>query len=425
MPDPLNKLKRHLADHVTDDAREYDFDVDDKPEAEVIAPFITLKMALGELDRKINQKWADADQEAIRRQRFHRRSATVAIVFGLAAVFLVLIQLGLQLTDESLVSVAKILEMIAVIVATIAAVLGIGIKSDTKWFIQRHIAERLRALRFRALGHPDLWCSKPGDWGQWIDGEVKAIVNTRTIKEVKAWAGTLHAAPEDTPPTTCVPDADNIKALEYYYLYKRVIYQANYFGEKCGPSADHAKHQSALSQFMHRHHGFALFLTSVIMVAIHIFAEHRAPHESPPVRHTEVASHEPPAPKILDFREAEKNLLTTLPKADSSSPAEAISSSPPTHKSGWEILAVWSLVLAGMIPLLSFGIKVWKSAFEPARSLALCVAKESSLRREAIILDTQDINFPQLLENIADIEHFFAHEHAEWLRLMLETDWMP
>ena len=216
------------------------------------------------------------------------------------------------------------------------------------------------------------WCENTKQWQEWVEAEVRDILNTKDLEDIKKWESKLSANSEALATKGCMPESENIRALASYYLSKRVNFQSRYFQNKAASLAGKPQHKTKFHGFLHRHHGFILFLFSVLMVGVHVIAE-KDPHSSE-LRH---------------------------------------------------MAAVWSLVLAGMIPLIGFGFRVWKSAFEPARSAALCIAKEASLTRDMSKLGNRDLTFQQLIDFIADTEHFFAHEHAEWLRLMLETDWMP
>ena len=345
------------------------------------AAFPQLHAALAFLDDKVRPLWQVLDREANERQAKHKWIARIAIVFGVVAVLMVLLQFGLQASEIPGRELAGGIELAAALVAAAAVTAGIATDCDHKWIIARHKAERLRILKFRTLGSPDTWCGSEEKWQAAVMQAVAAIQAISSIDEVEEWAHKVAASAEEPTATGCAVGEAEVQALAAYYRWKRVEHQICYYrnkfkaitGRKWKAAGAEADEHHLPPERRHRD-GVWLFLLSILMVIAHFVTE-RVSHED------------------------KTSLL---------------------YQAG-----VWCLVLAGLIPVLGFGIRAWKGAFEPARSAALCVAKARSLELDAQNLVNTRTDLEHTLRHIAHIEHFFEHEHSEWLRLMLETDWMP
>jgi len=81
------------------------------------------------------------------------------------------------------------------------------------------------------------------------------------------------------------------------------------------------------------------------------------------------------------------------------------------------------LAMAAILPVLGAGARAWLGAFELPRSASLFRAKHHALQSiaESLRRDREDIAATQ--RHIAEIEHFLANEHREWLRLLRDTEW--
>lgn len=125
-------------------------------------------MALQWLEAMVTEPWRAADQKAKRSQSQHRLPARTAIATGTAAIVLAIVQLSIKLTWRQWTSVALEIEALAVVAAVIAVTVGLTAKYDRKWIGQRHLAERLRMLKFRALG--EIRRLDPTRWRKWVEG---------------------------------------------------------------------------------------------------------------------------------------------------------------------------------------------------------------------------------------------------------------
>ncbi|MGH9966993.1 MAG: DUF4231 domain-containing protein [Pyrinomonadaceae bacterium] len=368
--DPVKELENHLAAQLKFSERRGSFDMDDGPEAKALAPFPELKAALDWLDSKLGEKWRLADQEALNCQSYHRRLARIAIATGTAAIVLAIVQLSIKLTAPSLTVVGLILEASAIAAAVIAVAVGLRTKFDRRWLAQRHLAERLRMLKFRAL--EQLWCSEQSKWYQWVKEQITSLQGIEDAKEIRGkigeWSTGGLIEPDLATSLACEPDLSLVRALTIYYRFKRVEFQADYFDRR------RKDFKKETGRWLHLN--LPLFLTSVGCVIAHFALEYFATR----------AGSEPLASLLED-------------------------------------LAVWFVALAAIIPVLGLGMRAWFAAFELPRSASLFAAKYQALKHLTNQLEQDSAKVLPTLHHLAQTEHFLEHEHREWLRLLAETEW--
>jgi hypothetical protein len=367
--EPLKQLEDHLAAQLGLAKREADFDMDDAPEETVLAPFVELHDALRWLSGHVVQKWRVADQDALRSQTRHQLLARVAIGSGTAAIVLAIAQLSIKLTLPWLTTAALGLDLIAILAAVAAVLLGVIAKYNRGWLGQRHLAERLRMLKFRAL--EQLWCHDRPSWEKWVTKELHSLNSPEDFGAVREWSegGEVEA---DVPAWAGdEPNRQLWLAFAAYYRSKRLDFQAKYFSRR------RDAYESQIGGWR-RHLNLPLFFASVICVLAHFALEAGAINQS-------------------------------------AASAELSGS--------WdEILAVWFVALAAIIPVMGLGIRAFFAAFELPRSASLYAAKQQALVNAAKRL-SESRNFAAGLSHIAQDEHFLEDEHREWLRLLIDTEW--
>jgi hypothetical protein len=358
----------HLQAQLREPSRRYDMDMVDGPEHKYLITYGELHDALTFLRAVVAVPYNVANSAAGAHQRRHRWLARTAILTGAGALMLAILQLGLLNTNPSWTEPAAYMEVVAAIAGVIAVAVGATAKFDRHWFIQRHLAERLRMLKFRSLGQPDLWCGKTEAWKKWVTDQVGQVREIAGIEAVKSWAEGDAAAPLEPIPADCVADSEVLCAYSNYYRWKRVEFQAAYF------SIQAAKYRRArpLARL-----GLPLFFMAITAVVIHIIAD--------------IISH---------------HIVSTRGQA------------------AWHLLAVWALVLAAMLPVVNLCVRAWLGAFEHLRSASLFEAKHHALIHISGQLDAECGKLPQMTRIVAHVEHFLEHEHREWLRLMLEAEWL-
>jgi hypothetical protein len=365
----LDQLEKHLVAHMVVEERSPTYDMCDHPEKSVLEPVPALHSALQWLDEKVTMPWRTADQKALRSQSQHRLLAQTAILTGTAAIVLAIIQLSIKLTWHRWTGIAVILEAAAVIAAVIAVAVGLTAKYNRQWLGQRHLAERLRMLKFRTLG--EILRLDMTRWQNWVQEQLDELKGANEFERVTQWSEEGEVEPYDPRFTSSTLDPNSTKALTVYYRIKRLDFQANYFKSR------HDTYIRQTGGWLHL--SLPFFLASVFCVLAHFGAEflERRLHAAGDVHAAEV----------------------------------------------WYIIAIWSVALAAVIPVLGVGVRAWFAAFELPRSASLFAAKHRALVRASAHLQ-EDSNDPAAtLRHITQSEHFLEHEHREWLRLLSESEW--
>lgn len=367
--DSLERLERHLAAQMILGERSGTFDMCDEPEAQVLAPFAELRAALQWLEEKVTEPWRAADQKALRTQSQHRLLAQTAIITGTAAIVLAVVQLSIKLTWRQWTSIALVLEAAAVVAAVVAVAVGLTAKYNRQWLGQRHLAELLRMLKFRALG--EIWRLDPISWRKWVEDQLDELNGAADFERVEQWSREGDVEPYDPRITTSSLDPNSAKALTIYYRIKRLDFQANYFKSR------HDTYTRQTGRWLHL--SLPLFLASVFCVLAHFAAE------------------------FWDRR---------LQSAGDVHGAEV-----------WHNIAIWCVALAAVIPVLGIGVRAWFAAFELPRSASLFAAKHRALVRASAHLQEDSDDVAATLRHMAQSEHFLEHEHREWLRLLSDSEW--
>lgn len=357
----------HLAQQLEDPKRAYTFDMEEKPESEHLAHFPRLAEAIRFLDEQVKPAYARADSEALLHQKRHRLLSRVAIIGGGLAIGFAILQLALKQSLPAWTGMVGWLEGVAVLAGLAAVVFGLWAKSDDQWFIQRHVAERLRMLKFQALGRTEFWSGQMEEWRRWVGEELAGIQAIGDIKTVKAWATSGHAEPFEPVPPACLQD-ETALATVIYYRRKRVDFQAAYFRRQ-------SERFKMEAPWLHQA-GLPLFFGSIVMVILHFIADYAGHH-----------THDHAAARF------------------------------------WEIVGVWALALAALLPVLGFGARAWIAAFERTRSAHQFQAKHRGLVRSSDDLARDQADCAATMHHIAHVEHFLEHEHREWLRLLLDAEW--
>lgn len=361
----------YLGEQLKSPARLSSFDMDDQPDVEWINRIPLLKHAIEFLNANIRPLYEAADKAASADQRIHRMLARIAIVTGGLSIVFAVIQLALQTTAptaaESLwPEIIKASEAFAVLFGVTAVFVGLYAKFEHKWLTERHKAERLRMLKFRALGRADFWSANTQHWEAWVNKEVDEISKIEHIEEIREWTSSGRAEPDVMVPP--IRNADALDAdIAAYYRRKRVEFQSDYFlrqSERLG------RHSPMLNK-----PGLALFLSSVVAVLVHFGAEY------------------------LEHKTHDEHVIELLEKT-----------------------AIWALALAVVLPIVSLCIRAWIGAFEFARSAHLFRAKHNALKLSSENMQSET-EFGDTMRHIANVEHFMEHEHREWLRLVMSAEW--
>ncbi len=360
-------LERELKAVTTDEKhpRRGDFDLDDTPELPLLASWPRLREAL-------LPWWRAADQSANQNQARHRTLARITIIGGTSAIVLAVLQMAIINQAPAWSGLALTLELLAVAAGAVAVAVGLRTKGHRKWLADRNRAERLRILKFDSLGWDSLWAAELADWRRQLDERVQRLAEPLSLEDVRQWAGNEPTHVEQAGVASAAPHADSLAALREYYRVKRLAFQAAYFADR------QQRHEKAAGPW--RHLSGPVFFISTVFVLVHFAAgwlKHRA----------EVAG-------VL--------------------PRELL----------WNAIEIWSLALAAIIPVAGLGCRVWLGAFEPHRSANLFACKHRAVGDILKRLATVEPTVGAWHLTVAEAEVFFRNEHREWLRLMLETEWM-
>jgi hypothetical protein len=363
-------LDEYFAAEFTKPARTGTFDMVDEPDLPQFTRFPRLHDAVQFLDTQLRPSYEAADRAALRHQRTHRAVANIAIVGGGLAIGFAIVQLALKQSGPTLAHYVAGLEAVAVIIGVTAVLFGLKARFDHQWLLQRHIAERLRMLKFQAFGQSALWEGNIAAWQKWVLDQRAAIKSISTIQQVKDWVFTDRVQGEPLAPSSTVASADDI-AIATYYRRKRADFQAAYF--------DRQSHKlSRGSRWLHPA-GLPLFFISTLAVLVHF---------------------------AVDLM---------------GGGAESHSTATGAH--GLELVGIWALTCAALLPVLSLCMRAWMGAFEYSRSAHLFKAKQRVLADGSVALCADQANCALTVRRIAFMEHTLEQEHREWLRLLIEAEW--
>lgn len=365
------KLQEHLTTESSKETRNSDFDMNDLTDIADLSNFQRLKEAIDYLQEKLFPLWQNADKNAIRNQSRHMLLARITIVAGTSAVLFAIIQLAVVLHIPTLVEVGLFFEIISVVAGVIAVTVGLRTKGDKKWLCERNRAERLRILKFKSLGWGFLWNENITEWKKTLNLKIDKLKNPQSIEEMKKWAGDDKSR-LGKKYNALNSDESNLKAISIYYKIKRLDFQANYF------NSTYKRLRKASLPW--RKLSLPVFIISTLFVLIHFISG------------------------------------WFISNAEISSNHEAVKI--------WMGIEIWTLTLAAIIPVVGLGSRVWLGAFEPHRSANLYECKYNTVSEIHNDMTLENNDFESLSHNIIRAETLFENEHREWLRLMLETEWM-
>lgn len=353
-----------------------------------------LRAALDYCRQTLEPAYQAANARALRNQTRHRRITIAAAVTGGVAVVVAIAQL--TPLRHSLVKdkwVAAFEALMAVCALT-SVLLGVLAALRDNWLLERHRAERLRLLKFKALFEPPLFAAQDTDlqtWRKWLDDELARIQALRSKPAEHTPAGDTEAQAEGTmtgwveaEPSLDVPDkwrtlqvasAELLDLLKYYNL-KRLEVQCTYFYDRA--------HRRVKLDTSTRHVPVYAFFGSVAAALLHFLLDFFGLHE----------------------------------------PNEAA-------------VPFWQLIfLAAALPIIGATFRTIRSANEFSRNTIRYQAKLTSLllhadklEREAATLKAAGHTslaageIERICLELWGCEQDLEAEHREWLRLMIEAEW--
>jgi len=334
-----------------------------------------LRHVLGECRDLLVAVYTHSDEAALDAQRVHRDWVVRAALFATLAVCIAILQLaGLR---RFLPRFMPILEGVAGVAAAWA--FRKGKKSRERWLTERHKAERCRLLKFSSLICPDVWAMDglpPGVCAPELGGETGAV-RSMSFEDVKKWLDNDNLP---SPPGRIFPRSlKELTELRDYYREKRLKFQAAYFKRQ---SERDVKRDESWRDLPHR-----LFTASVMIVGLHVIIE---------------------AARYLAERMHPTGSTESLP---------------------WlEGLLDGAIACAALLPVIGSGIRTWRSAHEATRNISRFRAKHLALGNIEHRLKGSEIKdaaeAESVLRDLWCAEQIMESEHREWLRLMMEAEWL-
>lgn len=407
----LAAWEKHLNSCATDarsrGPRSWTFDMDDQPEIDWLEKnqpqLERARAALQAIQTTVYPAWQNEDAHALRKQKWHHRTAAIAIWPGIAGIIFAIV----QLTYRSDTMLLGLMETFSVVIAALAVIGGFYFHLHHGWLAHRQCAERLRILKFTALSWPELWSDFPA-WQRRLSEEVRSLTTINT-KSAHHWAQekeTLH--PELPEAVTCAVSLPDLQAISIFYRIKRLEFQRHYFEHQSNKA--HSR-----SWIVDLKVGLWIFALSVIIVLIH--GMHSVYHGLHDWLLTGTAAHA--APGMEAAHAAAGGTVMDAAHGATTAPA-AHGTSATAHELTYEILGI---ALAAVLPVIGFGFRAWLAAFEAPRSRNLFRAKALAIDDYIARGKAGASSVNQTLSHIAYSEHFFNNEHREWCRLQMEAEW--
>lgn len=313
----------------------------------------------------INERFATADRDALRSQRWHRVFTLAATLSGGGALLIGVWNLDFGIPHAN--PAATELALVLLLVVSIA--IGTLQQRKNRWLLNRHKAELLRLVKFEFITTPSVWDGRGAGAAQWVTdrvGEIDAVRDRRALRQAVATA----RLPEELtlPPDIASPTL--LKLVEYY-LAKRLNPQKEYL-------ANRAQRNGFWDGALQRNVNTMLFFASVAAIATQAaFVVRGAPNA--------------------------RQLVTVITLCAASLPVVASMSR--TLRSAFEFSRNRSRFLAAHDALSTLEHRLTHHVMW-ARTTELAPDAKATVLREFERCETQ-----------------LRTEHNEWLRLMLEAEW--
>lgn len=313
------------------------------------------------INDRLRASYMQADVQAGNQQRRHRLAATVAATAGTVAVIFAIVQLAHLIPG----ALPLWTEVAAVVLTSVAVVLGLMLSFHGQWHLERHKAERYRLLKFRAVTSPATWsqASTPVP-GCLFEMEAQSMESLKS-GELKQW---LQQQPVEEPPEVTEAGAfkiEQIRDMVDYYRRTRLGCQINYFAM----SAERFKGGDLVLVSLPSW----LFFGSLLAALSHF---------------------------LLDLLGVAHGLAG----------------------------ASLALVLcAAALPVLAAGLRTYRSTREPNRNEMRYRAIHTALVHLYRALEAETAsptpNYRRIFHDLWWSETLLVFEHREWLRLMTHADW--
>jgi flagellar motility protein MotE (MotC chaperone) len=170
--------------------------------------------------------YARADADALRQQRRHRAIVDIVAVAGTIAILAGIAPIAERVTNAG----SKVVETLSAATALLAVGFGLYARSQRRWLLERHRAERLRALQYHAL--IAVAADESTDLERWRAdlNESIAALDRLTAADMKSWLQHEEAASVEHAAITARDSA--VVELASLYAGGRLYEQCEYFRRK-------------------------------------------------------------------------------------------------------------------------------------------------------------------------------------------------
>jgi hypothetical protein len=353
--------------------------------AEEMARWEPLAAVLQRCQEKVEPAYRAADRPATHFQKQRQAITISAAIAGTVAVLLA----TFDALDFSRFIVPILYFSAGTAIAFAAVLLGIVTLRKVKWMFLRHKAERFRFLKFRFLIDPHLWgddAAQRERTVQWLTYATDKVTGL-THEELKTWAE-RGIIPEE-PPSLAGGRADayTLHSLVDYYLTKRCRNQLHYFERRARQFSSTDRYIKALPRLLF----FGSVLAALGYFSLNLFDTYLQSHEAA---------------------------------------AQASETTGPTIT-----LAIAFILLAASLPVISAGVRTFRSAYQLARNTSRYKAAFEAIKPPAQRLEHHaerlhglyaeghaTIDAYDVFRDLWRCEQILEAEHREWLRLMMEAE---
>lgn len=322
------------------------------------------------------------DRSAKGQQWRHRFVVRVFSVAGTFAVIFSILHLTRLLSLRDNPQLTKFLafglffgEAIAVLIALVAAVAGLFMAFQSNWLETRHKAELFRLLKFCSIIDPAMLGGNEEDFEKWKlklseEGENIHGINHDSLHE---WVEEARIPAQSPPPLVNKIEDKTISDLLDYYQRKRLNPQTKYFYDQAN--------RNLRWDWSTRLVPPLLFFGSVFFAMLHLIHE------------------------VLELKDL--GLVRYLDE----------------WTGDLSTASVIFIILAAMLPVIGAGLRGLRSAYEFSRNTLRFKANHFALEllRERLNTETRP---DAILRDLWWCEWMLEAEHREWLRLMIEAEWI-
>jgi hypothetical protein len=341
-----------------------------------------LRNALTYFKETVGRSFADYDRVATSKQRWHRLIVSVFCVSGSLAVVFAILHITRLLPPQDNPDLTRYLaialfwgELVCVVAAGFSAIVGSVWAFQKNWLVTRHKAESIRLLKFGSLIKSALLAGNDEQFEGWKADlcDRLARINMIDLESVEEWIEEAWIPDQPALSSSTKIDDRTVKDLIEYFEKKRLSPQSKYFYNRAQRNLRWDWSTRLLPP--------VLFFASVLFAVLHLIHE------------------------VFEFR---------------SQGSEHYFNNWTREVNGWSILFI---VLAACLPVLAACIRGLRSAYEFSRNTLRLKANHFALElfRDRL---RQETDADAVLNSLRWSELMLEAEHREWLRLMIEAEWI-